>query len=201
MRNCVIILVLMLSSSLIYAQSDLKSSDPVASPSQAYSLNSANSKFIIKGTSSLHDWEMVSDDCTGSIRMDATSETLAISDIKVKLQVKSLKSGKKIMDNKTYDALKEDKFPTITYQYEKIGALKETGPNTYSVTLNGTLTIAGKSKKVPIDVLINQTNKSITIKGEKPLKMTDFGVEPPTALLGTIKTGDDITIDFNLNYN
>lgn len=201
MRNCVIILVFILSSGLIYSQSDLNGSEPAANSSQAFSLNSAHSKFIIKGTSSLHDWEMISENCSGSIRMDVSSETLSISDIKVKVLVKSLKSGKKMMDNKTYDALKENKFPSITYQYEKIGTLKETGPNTFSVTLNGTLTIAGKSKKVPIDVVIDQNNNSITIKGEKPLKMTDFGVEPPTALLGTIKTGDDITIDFNLNYN
>lgn len=191
----------MLGSVLGYSQANADSSNPVAPLLQAYSLNSANSKFIIKGTSSLHDWEMVSENCSGSIRMDPNSEILTISDIQVKVLVKSLKSGKKLMDSKTYDALKENKFPAITYQYEKIGALKETAPNTYSVTLNGTLTIAGKSKKVPIDVIINKTNKSITIKGEKPLKMTDFGVEPPTALLGTIKTGDDIIINFNLNYN
>ena len=191
----------MLSSGLGFSQADVNNTSSVAPSLQAYSLNSANSKFIIKGTSSLHDWEMISENCSGSIRMDPNAETLMISDIQVKLQVKSLKSGKKLMDSKTYDALKEDKFPTITYKYEKIGALKETAPNTYSVTLNGTLTIAGKSKNVPIDVIIKQTNNSINIKGEKPLKMTDFGVEPPTALLGTIKTGDDITIDFNLNYN
>ena len=28
------------------------------------------------------------------------------------------------------------------------------------------------------------------------MKMTDYGIEPPKALLGTIKTGDDIKIIF-----
>jgi hypothetical protein len=29
--------------------------------------------------------------------------------------------------------------------------------------------------------------------------MTDFGIGPPTALLGTLKTGDDITIAYTLH--
>lgn len=200
MKNFAILLGFMLATNLGFAQSEMNASTE-GSVLQAYPLNSAKSKFVIKGTSSLHDWEMISENCSGSIKMDPSSETLSIADIQVTVEVKSLKSGKKLMDKKTYDALKEDKFPTITYKYEKIGALKVTGTNEYSVTLNGTLTIAGKSKKVPIDVIITKKNNSISIKGEKPLKMTDFGVVPPTALLGTIKTGDDITIDFNLNYN
>ena len=38
----------------------------------------------------------------------------------------------------------------------------------------------------------------MSIVGEKSIKMTSYGVEPPTALLGTIKTGDDLTIKFNI---
>ena len=34
--------------------------------------------------------------------------------------------------------------------------------------------------------------------GSYIMKMTDFGVDPPTAVFGTIKTGDEITIDYNL---
>ena len=32
------------------------------------------------------------------------------------------------------------------------------------------------------------------------VSLTDFNVEPPTALLGTIETGNEITIDFNIFY-
>jgi hypothetical protein len=28
--------------------------------------------------------------------------------------------------------------------------------------------------------------------------MTDFKIDPPTALMGTMKTGDEITISFNV---
>jgi hypothetical protein len=31
--------------------------------------------------------------------------------------------------------------------------------------------------------------------------MTDFGVTPPTAMFGTIKTDDNIKISFKTNFN
>ena len=35
------------------------------------------------------------------------------------------------------------------------------------------------------------------LEGKKALKMTDYNIEPPKALLGTITTGDDIEVHFN----
>ena len=29
---------------------------------------------------------------------------------------------------------------------------------------------------------------------ETPLKMTDFGMKPPTAMMGMIKSGNDVTV-------
>lgn len=168
---------------------------------QSYTLNETTSKYVIEGTSSLHDWEMISEKCKGSITYTMDGNTLSIQSIKVTVGVETLKSGKNLMDKKCYDALKSDKFPNIGYELKSVNDLKSTGDGTYSAVFNGNLTIAGNTKNVPINVTINATTGSITIKGRKAIKMTDFGVEPPTALLGTIKTGDDITIDFNLNYN
>ena len=31
--------------------------------------------------------------------------------------------------------------------------------------------------------------------------MTLYGVEPPTALMGTITTGKDVVVDFKVTYN
>jgi hypothetical protein len=46
----------------------------------------------------------------------------------------------------------------------------------------------------------NPADKSFTVTGVKKMKMTDYNVKPPTALLGTIKTGNDITISYNLKF-
>jgi hypothetical protein len=38
----------------------------------------------------------------------------------------------------------------------------------------------------------------VKAEGELPLLMTDFGVKPPTALLGTLRTDNKITVKFSL---
>jgi polyisoprenoid-binding protein YceI len=53
--------------------------------------------------------------------------------------------------------------------------------------LTGLLTIAGKTKEVKLTVDIDVKNaQRFLVTGNVPLKMLDFGVEPPTALMGTI---------------
>ncbi len=198
MKYLIGLLLLFSTPSITKAQPAADEGRPIT---QSYTLNETTSKYVIEGTSTLHDWEMISQQCKGSITYTLDGANLSIQSIKVTVGVKTLKSGKKTMDNKCYDALKADSFPNIGYEFKSASDLKSTGNGNYTAVFNGNLTIAGNTKTVPIDVTINATTGSITIKGRKAIKMTDFGVEPPTALLGTIKTGDDITIDFNLNYN
>ena len=44
---------------------------------------------------------------------------------------------------------------------------------------------------------MNGLDNKVVLKGEKTFKMTEFKIDPPKALLGTITTGDEITIKFN----
>ena len=160
-----------------------------------------NSYFKIKGTSSLHDWEMISNSFSSNIFINKTSNgNLAIRDININVGVKTLKSGKKVMDKKCYKALLNKKYPYINYKFKSIKEIKPKGDNTFTANLIGILTIAGKSKTTEILVEIVLEDRIVNIIGEKALKMSDFDVIPPTALLGTLKTGNDITIEFNLNY-
>jgi hypothetical protein len=165
----------------------------------AQSFKVKNYKMTVQGTSSLHDWESVVEkvDCKGSYTLDGN--TLEdVKDVVVKIPVTSIKSTKgKIMDNKTYDAFNYEKHPSIvfTLNARKISAEKST------VDLKGILAMAGATKV--IDLTVNYKilpNGDLKITGSKKLTMTDFKMEPPTAMMGTIKVGDEviITIDMTL---
>jgi len=40
------------------------------------------------------------------------------------------------------------------------------------------------------------------VTGSYKFKMSSFGIDPPRAMLGTIRTGDEVTIKFKINlYN
>ncbi|MCK9270144.1 MAG: YceI family protein [Bacteroidales bacterium] len=71
-----------------------------------------------------------------------------------------------------------------------------------SAELTGMLTIAGKTKevKVPVDFIISP-DQQFTASGKVPLKMSDFGIEPPTVFFGTITTNNEVEVKFNFEFN
>lgn len=154
----------------------------------------------IAGTSTLHDWESNVTKLSGNATISIDDNRLSgISQLQISIPVESIISTKgSIMDNKTYEALKSDKHPNITFKLSYVSNIQATG-NAQVVTAQGNLTMAGSTKYISMEVkAILNSDGSITFQGSKDLKMTDFGVSPPTAMLGSIKTGDDITITFSM---
>jgi hypothetical protein len=41
----------------------------------------------------------------------------------------------------------------------------------------------------------------LVFEGFQTIKMTDYGVKPPSALFGTMRAGPDITIRFKTNFS
>ena len=79
----------------------------------------------------------------------------------------------------------------------KIKEIKNNGNGKFSIKSLGDLTITGVKKQISLDFTIDVTSGKISLKGEKKIKMTDFNIDPPKALFGTITTGDDLTIQFS----
>ncbi|WP_333694327.1 YceI family protein [Flavobacterium sp.] len=155
-----------------------------------------NSKLKITGTSSLHDWEMVSSAASGKAVLEvANTELKAIKSITVEMQAESLKSGKSGMDKNAYKALKTDQFKTVKFELKSAVLVKEG-----EWTFTGTFTIAGVSKPAVFKVLAKTVAGVTTFDGSYKCKLTDFGIKPPTALMGTVKTGDDVTFVFNVAF-
>jgi polyisoprenoid-binding protein YceI len=197
-NNLLAILVIIFQGIQLQAQSVTEIT--TNSKTETLSCDPSSSSFVIQGTSSLHDWEMYSKSCKGKLEFDNGSNSINLESIMIKVGVTTLKSGKKLMDKKCYDALKHENHPNITYTLNKLNSISKDGTNKYKANLSGSLDIAGVKKTVNIDVVIEIKDGIVNIKGSKPLKMSDYDVEPPTALLGTIKTGNEITIIFNLNF-
>ncbi|MCK0156952.1 YceI family protein [Cellulophaga sp. F20128] len=167
------------------------------SMAQQFTISNSSSTLTIEGTSSLHDWEEVAEIFKGSIRIDKDTEFF-IKKLDVTIQAESLKSGKRAMDKNTYKALKTDTYKTISYTLTSVKNLIDNGNGNYTAEVSGNLTIAGVKKGISMNLTLAFINNGLSIKGEKKIKMTDYNIEPPKALLGTITTGDEITVNFNL---
>jgi polyisoprenoid-binding protein YceI len=158
-------------------------------------------KMSVVGSSTLHEWEseVTQVESKGSFTLENNKLT-GIKDVTVKILVTSIKSTKgKIMDNKTYEAFDSDKNPNITY---KLTSAKITGSGPeYTVAATGSLTMAGTTK--PIDMTAKGkvlANGDVQIVGTHKLNMKDYKMVPPTAMMGTIKVGEEVEVKFDIIF-
>ena len=157
-------------------------------------------KMTVAGTSSVHDWESNVTKLTADGKMAVSGSNLEkLQSLQVTVPAKSIVSTKgKIMDNKTYEALKADANPNISFQLSEIESIAPAGSN-YTVKAKGNLTIAGVKKPVSMSVTASvASNGQVSFKGSKKINMVDFGMEPPKAMAGAIKVGPEVTIAFEL---
>lgn len=152
----------------------------------------ADSTMSILGTSSVHDWESVVTD----FEVAGTMNNDIISNLNVEVVVTSIESGKSIMDDKTHDALLSGKFPKIYFKADRLEVIDS------KIKGKGVLTMAGESRPIAIvaDAKLD-ANKRMEVKGSVDLKMSDFGIDPPTAMFGSLQTGDEVTIKYQLLLN
>ncbi|HKJ44079.1 MAG TPA: YceI family protein, partial [Sunxiuqinia sp.] len=82
----------------------------------SYKIDSKKSKMEIKGTSTIHDWEMNVESVKGAITLQEDNNLSKLSNGNLEVDVKSIKSDHSLMNKKTYNALKEDDYPQIKAQ-------------------------------------------------------------------------------------
>lgn len=156
----------------------------------------ANGNMQILGTSNLHDWKTAATEVgiQGAFKI-ADGALQSVDNVMVSVPVNKIKSEKgRTMDNNTYDALKQKQHPDITFKADNIQV------NGKDIQARGALRIAGQTKQVTVRATwAAQSNGAIRISGKHALKMTDFGVDPPRAMMGAMRTGDDVTIEFSLD--
>ena len=171
----------------------------INTPQNHYSF-SKDSKISIAGTSTLHDWTMDTRTVKGEADIDVSeNEILSIKEIKVEIPLESLKSGNSKMDKNAHEALKSGQHKNIYFQLKGFENIRLINGKS-ALEVNGNLTIAGKTRTEKIMVNYRtDKNGNLSVNGSKAIKMTDYGVTPPEVMFGTVKTGNEITITFELN--
>ena len=158
-----------------------------------------NVTLVIKGTSTLHDWEMKSEKGRVEVVLGVgtNAKLLGLTALKFSVEAESLKSDKTMMDNNAYKALKTTSSKHIGFLLTA-ATITQINENSYEVKAFGKLTVAGTTRDTDVtaEIKYSGADKSFIVTGTKKLKMTDYNVKPPSFMFGTVKTGDEISISF-----
>ncbi|MGE6355772.1 YceI family protein [Flavobacterium sp. NPDC079362] len=157
----------------------------------------AKSTFEVSGTSNIHDWVMKSTEGSGTANLTANdSKLININGLTITLLVESIKSSKTSMDDVAYVTMETKTYKNIKYVLKSASKLNETTWN-----LTGTYTIAGTSKEYKTQVNVIASNGNFILKGSNQITFADFGMSTPTAALGVVRAGKELTVIFNITLN
>jgi hypothetical protein len=165
-------------------------------------LKSTDISVTVSGTSSLHDWEMKSEDAVSEVLFtfndQGAPETMESATFRLKKT--SLKSDKSGLDKRAYDAMNANRHPEIIFRTNKGGKLQKSGDN-YLVDTGGELTIGGVTRQIEVSATcVNGDDTQLVCSGSKKLNMSNFDIDPPVMMLGALRTGDEITISYKIVY-
>jgi polyisoprenoid-binding protein YceI len=155
----------------------------------------------VLGSSNVHDWVMTSTamESQGNFIIDG-GKLQSLHSLSFRLAVKSLHSDHTSMDDRTYKSVNASKYPDISYKLTS-AAITSAGGSKYLIKTRGDLTIAGVTQPISMEVTATVgADNVVTCTGEKKIQLTDYHINPPTFMLGTMKVANDLTIQFNLIY-
>ncbi len=153
-------------------------------------------KIWIEGSSTVRKYSCTTADFQATAE-PATTTVTAVQTVDVRIPVKSLSCGNGTMEKHLQHALKADENPEIRFELKSYTVGEKTAAGT-EVTATGVMTIAGTSKTVELTGLVTPTATGLRVQGQTPLRMTEFGVKPPTLMLGTLKVADAITVHYDV---
>jgi hypothetical protein len=120
----------------------------------------------------------------------------------IRIPVAGIDCGQGRMNRDLRATLREAEHPEITFAVSgirpaELGAVHQRGR--VDVIARTCLTVAGVSKPIELQLTGFDTGDgALRVSGEIEILMTEFGIEPPTALFGLIKARNRVTIRFDL---
>lgn len=156
----------------------------------------SGSRVWVDGTSNVHDWSCDAGSLTATLDAAASASAMTgLSALTVTIPVASLDCDNSIMNGKLRDAMGTSPI-RFTLSSARVGS-----PNNgrFLVEADGQLSIHGtsRSQRVRANGQVLSGGR-FRFTGEVPVTMSQFGVAPPRAMAGALRTGDAVTVHFDV---
>ena len=163
-------------------------------------------RLTIAGTSNIHDYTasttaiqvtrvQLGNLPAGSDLLEHALKPGGVEAFEVTIPAKSLASKKDGLDKNMHSALKATEHPDIAFKLLRFE--NRPAPAT-GLRAIGVLRVAGVDRQVAIDIISERKDATLLVKGTLALLMTDFGIAPPKAMMGMLKTDPKVTITFEV---
>ena len=116
--------------------------------------------------------------------------------VQVTVPAEKMDCGNGKMNDHMRNALKVSDNPTITFSLTNYDVAKNA--DGISGTINGTLDLGGVKKPISLQATGAPVGDMLHVSGVYELRMTDYGLKPPTLMFGRIKVGETVKVGFDL---
>lgn len=174
----------------------------------AYTINNGQSSMSIQGGSNVRSWDanvteinaQITADIDALLALDSENNgVLRLSEFRI--PVKKINSNNNTLTRNIHKYLKESDHPEIFFTLDEATVKPSSNGNSneFEVITKGVINAAGTDKEVLFT--INGTIKddgSIILAGVSEMTFSDFNLDRPSAMLGTVRANDEIEIHFSL---
>ncbi len=149
----------------------------------------------IEGSSNVHGWTCAAAQVAGTgDGTPAAAGLTALTALTVTVPVAQIECGNGTMNGKLRTALLATTAPTVRFVLTSATVSARS-----AVTASGRLTIAGQTRPVQITAQGQPVSGNrYRFTGSVPLLMSQYGIRPPTAMMGTMRTRDAVTVRFDV---
>ena len=121
----------------------------------------------------------------------------AVSTVEVRVPAEKLDCRNGTMNEHMRKALKAKEFPTVVFRAASYDLARTS--DSVAVTLNGSLTLGGVEKPITVKAVAKPgDNGTLVVSGTREVRMTEFGLKPPSLMLGTMKVDEKLTVGFEV---
>jgi len=205
LRRLSALALLMLPAPALAAQGAIEPG-PFALPNgRAVLVIQPESRLWFEGTSTVRDFTCEATRIDGAVELDAAGPSIAVADlqrsvrgVRLDIAVADLDCRNGTMNDHMRKALKAEQNPGIAYRMTKYElAVQENGEGL--AKLEGELTIAGTTQPITMDAVVTPgPDGALKVQGNKEIMMTEFGVNPPKLMLGTLKVNPRVVVHFDV---
>lgn len=173
-------------------------------------LVASESKLWIEGSSTVHDFNceaghIVAYANIGQPDVETLEDGTTISSdngsVTLNIPVYDFDCGRNRMNRDFYGALRAEDHPSINFEYYSSRLITNIGPycHPFQLEVKGVLSVAGNSQNVEVLVDIEPCEENrFLLTGSKVINMRNFGIEPPSAMMGLIRANEELKVFFSL---